>query len=143
MEGELILMAFVMLIGQIIMLQMWNNNWFKKENFKIQKKNIEGENRLRLKKLEKELGLKQSTPRDFNETPGTMDTLANLLPILKNLDPDQLGALIDKFTGGGELLEPEGGLGGILNNIPPELIESFLKGLNKKDELPPSEIIGQ
>ncbi len=132
MEGELILMAFVMLIGQIIMLQMWNMNWFKKENFKIQKKNIEGENRLRLKKLEKELGLKQSTARDFNETPSTMDTLANLLPVLKNLDGDQIGMLIDKFAGGEETSESsEGGLESVLKAIPPEVIEGFISQLGK------------
>ena len=57
MDGELIFMGIIMLVGQIILMQMWNANWFKKENFKIQKSNTMAENKIKLKKLEKDLGV--------------------------------------------------------------------------------------
>jgi hypothetical protein len=127
MEGELIFLGFIMLIGQIILLQMWNHNWFKKENFKLQRDTVKAENRIKLKKMEKELGLggRSASTEIKNES--------SLIDLLKNLDRDKIGGIL-------EALQPdeeqEGGLTGIINNLPPELIENFLEGLKsgKKDE---------
>ena len=134
MEGELIFVGFIMLAGQIIMLQMWNANWFKKENFKIKKRSMDGENRLRLKKLERDLGLKASpAPK---EAPGMFDTIRDLAPLLKNLDPDQIGALTERFLGGSEEgaegSPAGGGISDVLMNFAesnPEMVQSFLKGI--------------
>lgn len=127
-------MGIVMLIGQVILMGMWNANWFKRENFKIQKSNVLAENRLNLRKLEKDLGLgsskKELLPTESPPTDklGLLSQLAPLAPILAKLDSDQIGALIDKFVTGAE--SEEGG-GGLLESIPPELIESFLKGFKE------------
>lgn len=136
MEGELIFLGFIMLAGQIIMLQMYMANWFKKENFKIKKSSIMGENRLRLKKLERELGLPVSRELP-KETPSTMDTLSNLtglLPLLKNLDPDQLSMLIDRFVGGGDIEAAEGDPINMLMDYAtrnPEMVQGLIEGLTK------------
>lgn len=129
-----------MLIGQIILMQMWQNGWFKKENFKIQKSLVMAENKLKMRKLEKEMGL-QSSKKIIQEEKigGTIDTISSLLPLLKNLDPDKLGELVDHFIGEGEGAEfPPGGdpiamlMGYAKRN--PEMVEGvmgFLKGLGE------------
>jgi len=129
MEGELIFLGFIMLIGQIILLQMWNANWFKKENFKMQRDTIKAENRIKLKKMEKELGLKgQSASTEIkNET--------NIMDLLKNLDRDKIADILEMLQGGEN--EPEGDtLTDIINKLPPEVIQNFLKGVNvgKKED---------
>jgi len=131
MEGELIFLGFIMLIGQIILLQMWNANWFKKENFKMQRDTVKAENRIKLKKMERELGLTKgksasSEIKDEN----------SILDLLKGIDKDKIGDILGMLQEG----ESEGGGGGaitdIINNLPPEVIEGFLSGLKngKKQE---------
>ena len=136
MEGELIFLGFIMLIGQIILLQMWNNNWFKKENFKMEKSLVMSKNKLSLRKLEKEMGLIPSKNITPVEGKGALGTLTDLAPLLKNLDADQLGGLIDKFVGGGESGEGEGegDLTSILMDYAtknPEMVQGLLEGLTK------------
>ena len=134
MEGELIFLGFLMLIGQIILMQMWQNGWFKKENFKIQKSLVMAENKLKMRKLEREMGLtpsKKIVPEESSTS--TLGTISSLLPLLKGLDPDQLGDLVDRFVGG----EREEGAptGDPLNMLVdyatrnPEMLEGLLKGL--------------
>jgi len=133
MEGELIFLGFIMLIGQIILMEMWNRNWFKKENFKIQKSNLLATNKLQLRKLEKEMGL---TPgKESKEKRGTFDTIKDLAPLLKNLDADQIGMLFDKFIGGGsgEEYEEENVEGMLMDYAVenPEVVKKFLAGLTE------------
>ena len=45
------------IVGSIVVTQMWQLNWFKRENFKISRDVTKAENKLKLKKLEKELGI--------------------------------------------------------------------------------------
>lgn len=141
MEGELIYLGFIMLIGQIILMQMWNSNWFKKENFKLKKKDIEGEIRLRHKKLERDLGLKPSKASKEEKSP--LDNIGGWIKVLRNLDPEKLGKLTDIFTGEGadyEEGEDRGIVGEILDNIPKDVIEGFLEGITKKKEGSSGEI---
>ena len=124
MEGVLIFLGFIMLVGQIILFQMWNNSWFKKENFKLQRDTVKAENRLKLKKLEKEFGLKgKSVASEIKNESSIMD-------LLKNLDRDKITDILELLQGG-ETTEKEG-IAGILEQIPPELIEGFLNGLKDK-----------
>lgn len=143
MEGELIVVSLISTAGMILITQLLQLNWFKKENFKIQKYNIMGENRIKLKKLERDLGVKNVLP-EVKEEVGPLSTITQLLPLLKNLDPDQLGALIDKFVGGSSEPVEEGALS-FLDNIPPELLEKGLKaiteGSKKKTEATGSDYI--
>jgi hypothetical protein len=138
MEGELIIMGFMMLIGQIILMMMWQNNWFKKENFKIQKSNIMAQNKLQLRKLEKELGLGKSKEIIEKEPTGLMSTLGDLAPLLKNLDGDQIAALADKFLGGqseAQMEEGGGSLGDMITDFAannPEMVKGFLEGIQQK-----------
>jgi len=135
MEGELIFLGFIMLIGQIILMQMWQNGWFKKENFKMQKSMVMAENKLKIRKLEREMGL---TPgKEPKEKRGTFDTIKDLAPLLKNLNPDQIGALFDKFTGGGTEEYEEGDVEDMLMDYAvknPEVVKEFLAGLTEGKE---------
>jgi hypothetical protein len=143
MEGELIFLGFLMLIGQIILMQMWQNGWFKKENFKIQKSLVMAENKLKMRKLEREMGLQPSKKIVQEEkTGGTMDMISSLLPLLKDLDPDQLGELVEHFIGDGERAEA-GAAGDPISMLMgyakrnPEMVEGvvgFLKGLGAGNE---------
>lgn len=139
MEGELIFLGFIMLIGQIILLQMWNNNWFKKENFKIQKSNVLAENKLKLRKLEKEMGLNPTKGGKTEEKSALnkLGGLADLLPLLKVLDEDQLSALVDRFIGSGgeetEYDEEEGLVGTLMGYAEehPDVVKGLLEGISK------------
>lgn len=138
MEGELIFLGFIMLIGQIILLQMWNNNWFKKENFKIQKSNVMAENKLKLRKLEKEMGLKPTKGGKTEEksTLNKLGGLAELLPLLKMLDEDQLSGLVDRFIGGtdtGDEEQDEGLVDTLMGYAEehPDVVKGLLEGISK------------
>lgn len=138
MEGELIFVGFMMLIGQIILMQMWNSNWFKRENFKMQKKNVMDENRIKMRKLEKDMGL---THKKTAEEP-----TGGLLDQLKNLDMDKIKMLLS-YVGKGESDEGEGGLVGMLEELVtsnPQIVEQFLKGLgqNKGEQGLPDHMKG-
>lgn len=139
MEGELIFVGFIMLIGQIILMQMWQNGWFKKENFKIKKANLMAENKIKMRKLERELGL---TPGiEPKEKKGAFDTIKDLAPLLKNLNGEQIGALIEKFTGGTEE-EEEGDVESMLMDYAvknPDVVKEFLAGLTEGKETTKSE----
>lgn len=146
MEGELIFLGFIMLIGQIILLQMWNNNWFKKENFKIQKSNVMAENKLKLRKLEQEMGLKPSKKAATEEksTLGKLGGLADLLPLLKMLDEDQLSGLVDRFIGGtdtGDEEQDEGLVGTLMGYAEenPDVVKGLLEGISKLPARPTTE----
>lgn len=140
MEGELIFLGFLMLIGQIILMQMWQNGWFKKENFKIQKSLVMAENKLKMRKLEREMGLTPSKKIVPEEQPSTLNTISSLLPLLKGLDPDQLGDLVDRFVSGSGESEDSGVRGDPLNMLMdyasrnPEMIEGLIKGLGEGRE---------
>ena len=145
MEGELIYVAIIMQVGTLITILLWSNlslsKYFKKENFKIDKSNVMAQNKLQLRKLEREMGLSKS--KDIvptTETPNTLSTLTSLAPLLAKLEPDQIMSLADRFLGGGEApAEGGSGLGGILDSIPPELIDGFLKGLANKEGAPDAQ----
>jgi len=132
MEGELIYLGFIMLIGQIIIMQMWNMNWFKKENFKIRKYNTMATNKLTLRKLEKEMGLTKG--KEPKEEKSAVENISSWMSMLKSLDPEQIQALATKFLGGGEEYEEEEGedlIGTILKNVDQDTIKSFIDGLAK------------
>lgn len=135
MEGELIYLGFIMLIGQIILYQMYQSGWFKKENFKMQKFNIMAENKIKLKKLEKDLGLKPSKAPKEEKSVG--ENIGSWVTLLKSLDPDQIKSLADQFLGGGEEYEEEEDediIGTILKNVDKDTIKSFIDGLGKKTQ---------
>jgi len=138
MEGELIALGFIMLIGQIILLQMWNANWFKKENFKLQRDTVKAENKLKLKKLEKELGLTAGSSAVKEET-STMDKLGGVLNLVKGLEPEQISALADRFLNPEER-EAESPIDGLLEFAEknPDIVTNFLSGITGDKNKPPS-----
>lgn len=71
--------------GSILVSQMWQLNWFKRENFKYKQSIDRKENSLRFRKLEKDLKLKESGPIPPREK--------GLLESLQGLDP----AIIQRF----------------------------------------------
>jgi len=136
-DAGLIAMSLISLAGMILLFTLNNSQWFKKENFKIQKSNVMAENRLNLRKLEKDLGLKHG--KAAPEEKGILDKiggLADLLPLLKNLDQDQISGLIDKFIGGGsggEDYDEEDGVGMLMDfaGKNPDVVKGLLEGITK------------
>jgi hypothetical protein len=115
---SIIIGSFISLIGMIIILERNTVNWFKKENWKMQKTNIMNENRIKLRKMEKELGLTKTPIKTESSIPsGLIGELVNTY--LQN----------QSESGGSGLQDIIGGF--IENN--PEIVESFVKGLTKKE----------
>ena len=107
---------------------MWNRNWFKKENFKMQKQLVMKQNNLKLKKLERELNLVGGSKLDKEEK--------GLGDLIKGLDTDKIKGLLDMVQGEEDEDGEGGGLGGIIDNLPPDLVKNFVEGLKsgKKNE---------
>jgi len=125
-----------MLIGQVILMGMWNANWFKRENFKIQKSNVLAQNKLQLRKLEKDLGLTKAKDIIPAERPTTMQTISSLAPLLAKLNPDTIDILADKFLGTGAVAEigagESGGVTDMLMDFAtknPEMVQDILGGI--------------
>ena len=134
MEGEFIFASFISLLGGIIVIELMNHNWFKKEDYKLRRDFARSKYRIDLKKMEKDLGFPTKArviePQTQPQGNFNLNSIQSLLPLLKTLDPDQLGAIIDGLSGeggGGS----GGALEGILGALPPELIQSFLSGVTK------------
>ena len=116
MGTAIIAMGFLNLIGILLILELRDRSWFKKQNFKMQKTNIMNQNKLQLRKMEKELGLSK----------GKIETAGG----------GNIGEYIGKAITGYISGEREGG-GGIIADFleeNPEIIESFFKGFIEKKE---------
>lgn len=121
MEGELIIVSLISSTFGLIGIMLLNHNWFARQKMKYNYQ-------IKRAKLSK----KHNTPVKEEKSP--VENISQWLPLLKNLDGDQIGALADRFLGGGEEIEEaSAGLEGILDKIPPELIDSFIKGISKKE----------
>lgn len=137
MEGEFILMGIVMLIGQVILMGMWNANWFKRENFKIQKTTLLAQNKLQLRKLERDLGLTKAKDIIPADKPSTMQTISNLAPLLSKLNPDTIDMLADKFLGNSAAEIGAGGGGDVTDMLMnfatknPEMVQDILGGITE------------
>lgn len=138
MEGELIFLGFIMLVGQIILMQMWQNGWFKKENFKIQKSIVMAENKLKLRKLEREMGLApdKTLAAPVKEERGTLDKLGGIVELLQGLDGDTLKGLAERFLGDSEDAAPQGTVDRLIDFAEknPEIATEFLKQVIPKTD---------
>jgi len=132
--------------GSILVSQMWQMNWFKRENFKDKQAINRKENSIRFKKMEKDLGLRVGRSLTHDEARSPLDWLETI----KKLDPNMIHSFVDAISGQkteyeGEDPESEGGLiekalGFAKSN--PELAQNFLDGLNKgKGEQQGGEIV--
>lgn len=110
----------------IVIYLLSTRTWFLKENFKIQKSSIMGENKLKLKKLERELGVKAGNIP--NEPTG------NLIDQLKNLDIDKIRGILDLLGQDQELADDQSPLDKIVSMAVenPEIVGKFLGGVKDK-----------
>lgn len=131
--------------GSILVSQMWQMNWFKRENFKFNMAINRKENSIRFRKMERDLGLKAGKPITQTEARSPMEWLETI----KKLDPNMIHSFVDSISGQKTEYEegPEGeegliekALGFAKSN--PELAQNFLEGLNKgKGEQQGDELI--
>lgn len=132
----MIAVSIISLAGMILLFILNSNQYFKKENFKIKKKAVMDENRVKIKKLERDLGIIGATKADL-ETHTPLETGANLLGVLKNLNGEQIQGLADKFLKPDDEQEyeqqPQSTIDKVIdfatNN--PEMAAEFMKGLSK------------
>ena len=119
------------IVGSILVTQMWQMNWFKRENFKMQKTNVMAENRIKMKKLERELGLKSSKTPVEHETPGVLD-------LLKGLDRDKIAGILEMLQDPDGSVDydepPKNDLLALIDKLPPGVVEGFLKKLGGDGE---------
>ena len=124
-----------MQIGTLITILLWSNlslsKYFKKENFKTGLTNVRATNKLQLKKLEREMGLKPGSSKATPGKLGNIGSLMDLIPLAKALEPEQLKELASMFLEGGFEGEEAQEGGGLLDNIPKSVIDSFIKGLTE------------
>lgn len=136
-DAGMIAVSLISLAGMVLLFVLNTNNWFKKENFKIQKKAVMDENRIKIKKLEREFGITGAT-KPYQETQTPLEAGGNLLNLAKNLNPDQLQGLADKFLNPEEkdYDAPPSTIESLLEfaNNNPEIAQQFLQGITKKGE---------
>lgn len=63
------------IVGSILITQMWQMNYFKRENFKFNQQMKRKENNINFKKIERDLGLKES--RELRPQPTITQDLIN------------------------------------------------------------------
>jgi hypothetical protein len=140
MEGELVIVSIISMAGMILVTQLWQMNWFKRENFKIQKKNIMDENKIKLDQLKKEMGLPSRRKKALGPELDldSSNIFIKLLPLIKKLDGEQISSLVERFMP--ESLEDTGGTGGPLDLVlnyaeeHPDVVKSFLDGIGSKTQ---------
>lgn len=152
MDETLIVVSIISTLGGVIIVELLNHNWFRRERFKVDLNFNKKKNDLEFKKLARELGL--STTKAPSEPP-EKSTGANLIgavlpELIKNMDPEQLSSiatnLIGQYGGSGEDYEGGGGgVGDVLGDLianNPEIVKGFLEGFtnakaqNKNTEFP-------
>ena len=136
---ELIAVAFISGVFMLMSIYILNMNWFKKENFKISRDNVKAENRIKLKKLERDLGLHNKIPSLPQNEKSVLSGLGELAPLLQKLPPETIADLAERFLGGGDVAEPEdsGGLGEMVYNWAkenPEMVKGILEGIKPRLE---------
>jgi hypothetical protein len=133
MDGEIIIVSVITTIGGLLGLYMMQYNWTLRQKIKYGYQ-------MKRAKLSKKL------KEPVKDEPTLTNSLGQLAPLLKNLDSDQLGELIDRFTGDDYDREPiEGGIAdGLLQYASehPEIVQNLLGGI-KKNEPKEKEFSGQ
>jgi len=137
--SDMVVIAVISLIGTVIITQLLNHNWFKrqqlKEHFygKRQDKNIDFEKF----KINKRIHSKMLNVKKPDLGP------VDWIDKLKGLNPEILHSLVDSVTGTPEetdltegLEEPAGIENTILSMVKdnPDLVTKFVKGMGNKDE---------
>lgn len=91
----LIIASILGLIGTVIILQLNQAGWFKKQKWLADRDTQRSINKIKLKKLEKDLGV--TTSKNTAIPQGGIGLLGQLAPLLKNLSGDQLMDLANRF----------------------------------------------
>ena len=121
--------------GSILVSQMWQMNWFKRENFKYRQSIDRKENSIRFKKMERDLGLKAGSSIKPNEK-GLLESLQGLDPaiIAKFLGPVQKEDSGEEYDD--EVQEKPDITETIMEMVKkdPSLVDKFLKGMGGKGE---------
>lgn len=130
MDESFIWVSVISGLFGLVGLELLTHNWFRKERFKLEAYNMKKQNELQLKKMAKELGLtmgKSSVPEPIQSN----NMISQFLPeIIKNLEPEQLSALADRFIpeneeGGGST---DGLIDWALKN--PDVLKGIVQGFS-------------
>jgi len=133
--------SVISLFGGIIMMQVWQNGWFKRERFRLQIQQTKAIDRINIKKMEKDLGLRKGRSASAEITPNSQSGLLQYLPALVETakeNPDILGTLADKLLsnpGGESSPDLLNGIAGFVKDNP-EILEGIMDGFqqNKADQ---------
>ena len=119
--------------GSILVSQMWQHNWFKRETFKFKQAADRKEINFRFKKLEKDFKVKESTPIPPREK-GLVESLSSINPeVIKTL----AGALSKEDAYEADYDEPpqKPDIAEIIADVAksnPELVTSLIDKFTKK-----------
>ena len=131
MDSALIIVSIITTLGGLAGMYMLQFNWTKRLDLK---------HKYLIKRYE--LASKKKIPNSSVPEPvSPLSSVSQLLPLLKNLDGDQIGSIVDTFTGGG-FEEPLPKNEGITDTLlafaeeNPEVVKGILGGLTggKKTE---------
>lgn len=139
MDEAFVLSTFIGGIFGIMGLLLLNHNWFSREKFKVLVAHEKKKNDLEIKRLAREYGLPMSSSKkSFSQNPQSPAPLSSsLLDLAKGLDRDQISAILEIVSGGGE--EGSGTLPEGMDDLisfatkNPELVKGFLGGIQKKE----------
>jgi len=130
-DTGLIVVSVISLAGMVLLFTLNNNNWFRRENFKLQKSNILNENKIKMKKLERDLGISSSKTPNVSPQGGVLD-------LIKGLDSNKIGEILNVLKNDDDIEEEpkEEGILGLIDKLPPEVIQGAIEklGLLKNDD---------
>ena len=115
------------LLAILVIHLTWRDKW--RHNYELEKYKARKRAEISKHKTNADIRIKNPAPTN------PLATAYQLLPILKELDVDQIKTLADTFLGKGGY-ESEGKqdvIKTVMDNIPPDLIMGFIQGLSEKE----------
>lgn len=119
----LIVGSLISTTAMILLYMLSNRNWFKRENFKIEKSNVMQTNKIKLSQLRKELGV-ELKPKPKVDLSGL--NLSGLIGDTEE-EPEGLGGYVTQIIGNVIENNPD-----IVEKYAPELIKMIAPNINKE-----------
>ncbi len=129
MAEAVIIASVINLIGFMFILHIRDNQWFKREAFKNNAKNTNAVNKLKIKKIEKDMGITGSgAAGELKADTGLIQYLPQLIGLAKDNPEllDMLGGIMENKEEGG-IVDT---IGGLLEDNP-EILKGIAQGLGK------------
>lgn len=125
--------SVIMGVFSLLTVLLLNRNWFRRAQLRhdLAMEEIDKKYRIEKKKIAAKQNLSIAAATPLEAGVNKLGNWSQYLPLLQNLDSDQISDLIGVFTGEEKTI-PKGTIAQILEVLPPDVIQNFIKGFMEK-----------